>query len=216
MPILSALTASQCAAEAGKRELGPCLINLSLHCPGATPVPDVWFRANEQRNEASLNIAQQYIDIPNQASAIANKVESGQTMMLNVSVGSKILETSTLATVLGRTVVADATVTTMDSIAIVDAPGRVPPHYQVAIIPIKSGNILDFSYGFIISYAILKTDNLNLTFSVNTPLEGQFSLEGEPHPVTGQRGLFYRSRTGADLEILQSAVSTYITAYPQV
>jgi hypothetical protein len=187
---------------------------LSEHCPDGT-VSDIFFRAGDQRGELTLAIGQQFLDIPTQATAISNKREQGQTMQLNISLGSKILMPQTLGTILGNPVVTDATNTDQDSVAIVDSPGRVPKHYQVVIVPYKSGNILDLSFGYVISYAIAMAEQMSLTFSPNTPIEGQFSLMGEPHPVTGLRGLFLRSKTNIALPTLESAVSEYITAFPQ-
>ena len=84
----------------------------------------------------------------------------------------------------------------------------------MVVIPYKSGDTLDFSFGFVLDYAIAQSENMNIVFSPSTPIEGQFSLVGEPHPISGRRGAFYRSRDGSPLALLRGAVSDYLTAYP--
>jgi hypothetical protein len=216
MPVITPLTVGECATASGLRDLGPALVNISRHCKGGATFPDVWFRAGDQRNELTLNIGQTFIDIPTQASPTSAKREQGQTMMLNVSLGAKILEMQSLSTILGRSIVTDATVTDQQHVDIIDSPGRDVPHYQVAIIPIESGNKLNLKFGFLIDYAITMAESMALTFGTNTPIEGAFSIFGEPHPLTQRRGRFLKSLSNTNLAILSSAVSEYITAFPQV
>jgi hypothetical protein len=204
MPVITPLTVGECATASGLRDLGPALVNISRHCKGGATFPDVWFRAGDQRNELTLN------------SPTSAKREQGQTMMLNVSLGAKILEMQSLSTILGRSIVTDATVTDQQHVDIIDSPGRDVPHYQVAIIPIESGNKLNLKFGFLIDYAITMAESMALTFGTNTPIEGAFSIFGEPHPLTQRRGRFLKSLSNTNLAILSSAVSEYITAFPQV
>jgi hypothetical protein len=213
MPVVAPLNSTACEAAKGIRDLGPCLINLSEYCTTGT-VPDIFFRAGDQRGELTLAIGQQFLDTPTQSTAISNKREQGQTIQLNLSLGSRILVPQSLAVALGQDVVTDAVNTDQASVSASDSPGRVPKHYQVVIVPYKSGDVLDFSFGYVIDYAIAMTEGMTLTFSPNTPIEGQFSFMGEPHPTTARRGYFLKSKTNAPLPQLRSAVSDYLTAYP--
>jgi len=213
MPVVSPMNQAACALDSSLRDLGPCLINLSEYCTTGS-VPDIFFRAGDQRGELTLAIGQQFLDNPTQATAISIKREQGQTIQLNLALGSRILVPQSLAVALGHDVGTDAVNTDQDSVGALDSPGRSSKHYQVVIIPYKSGEALDFSFGFVIDYAIATTENMTLTFSPNTPIEGQFSFVGEPHPVTSRRGYFLKSKTNAPLAQLRSAVSDYLNAYP--
>lgn len=212
MPLFNALGPDICASEAKQKELGPAVVLFSRYCAAAAA--DVWFKAFDQRDDLTLQINEAFLDIQTQASATPTKQRQGKTLQLNLSIGAKSTDLETFALLTGSTVKTDATNTEEQSVDIVDTPGN-PDYFQVVIIPVEAGNILDFSYGIVMEYALVMTDNAQLVFSPSTPKNLQFSLFGEPHPVSGLRGRVLATSDGSDHSLLLSAASEYIAVNPQ-
>lgn len=210
MVLLSALGTDACTAEGKGGELGPALVIISEYCTAAA-VPDVWFKAIEQRDDLQLAINSQFLDIQTQASAIPKKVEQGKNVQLTMSLGPKSSNPDVLAVIFDSTVITDATTPTTKSVEITDSPGKNPTYYQVAIIP-YDGNDLDFSYGWVILYGMAMADQSTFTFSPTTQRNTAFSFMGEKHPTLGSRAVYYQSDDGSDVTQLVDIAAEYTAA----
>ena len=212
MPVLAPLSTAICAQEKGLRELGPALVIASPHC-APTNTPDIWFEALDQRDDLTLAINTQFTDIATQASAIPRKLAQGTSLTLNLSLGRAAAKPEAIALMFDSAVVTDATTPTTKSVQITDAPGKVPTYYQVAIIP-YDGNELDFSFGYVMFYAMAMADQTSFLFSPSNPRNTQFSFYGEKHPVLKSRGVYYKSTDGSDVQQLVDIAAQYTLANP--
>lgn len=215
MPVVNTLTAEQCALAAGQRDLGPIVAIASERCTEGVAPPDIFFLGSDQRNGATLITSGQYIEIPNQSST-TNRRESRREMRLDLSLGAKILDIDTTALTYGRDVVVDALDDDLRYVPIKSAVGRVPKHYQVAILPVVDGTTVDFSLGWMIHNAIIMSENDQKQFSIDQPIESTLTFMAEAFTPLGEElGRYYNNLNSKASPDLTAAATQYVTAYPQ-
>lgn len=217
MPVLSALSPALCAADAKRFELGAAVLIFSKKCVASgTTEPDIILIPSGLRDGTTVTATPQFLNIQNQASVIGTDREQGKNVGFSTSLGADATNIEKLGLLFDTEIITDGTNPNTKSIDFSDAPGRIPTHYQVAIIPVKEGTKLDYTMGWIFYHAYAKPENSQFVFDVNTAVNVGFSFMTDPDPANQKRATFYRSADGtSDVAQLRAAASEYLAIYPE-